>query len=172
MASLTPDDCTADTCPVPDGFFSSPPSQAGTAFFMAAFGVLATIHFFLGIRYRMLLYSAAMVSGLLLEIMGCVGRILLRGELANRTYFVVFFFGTTAGPTLISAAIYVVLPHYMTIYGSDVCVVSRPIYIGVLFLAFDVFTLAFQAIGCTFATDGITKAEVCPDISRCCEAAC
>ncbi|KAJ9156608.1 Sphingoid long-chain base transporter RSB1 [Pleurostoma richardsiae] len=153
-------DCSPSTCPVDNGFLSSPPSMAGNTLMMAAFAVLVPIALWVGIAFRTPLYASSFILGLLFEVMGYAGRVVLRTDLASKSYFVLFLVGTIMGPTFITGAIYVVLPHILTLYGSDVSVVSRPIYLAVVFLAFDVFTLAFQAVGAAFASQGSTSEEM------------
>ena len=169
MGSVGTGDCTADTCPVQNGFFWVAPSLAGSVVMMAAFGVLVPINFFLGVRYKTPWYSATVIAGLVFEIMGYVGRLLQRNDLADRTSFVLFLLGTVMAPTFISAAIYAVLPHIMVIYGRNVSVRLRPAFIGSVFIAFDIFALAFQGAGSAFAVGGPNKGEVCiqyPPIKR------
>jgi len=134
--------------------------MAGNTLMMAAFAVLVPIALWVGIAFRTPLYASSFILGLLFEVMGYAGRVVLRTDLASKSYFVLFLVGTIMGPTFITGAIYVVLPHILTLYGSDVSVVSRPIYLAVVFLAFDVFTLAFQAVGAAFASQGSTSEEV------------
>lgn len=161
MTSLNPGDCTAATCPVAGGFLSSPPSLEGSAVMLAASAVLVPVQVVLGVRYRTPLYAVTFVLGLLCEVMGYVGRIMLRTDQASRQYFAVSLVGLIMGPTFISGAIYLVLPHVLVLYGRELSLVSRPLYLGFLFLAFNVFTLAFQAVGCSFAANGASKGEVC-----------
>lgn len=160
MAVGDPTSCTVDTCPVPDGFLRSPPAAAGSLVLLAAFGVLVPLNLYTGARYRTALFSATLALGILLEVMGYVGRFLLASDVADRRYFVLFLLGTVTGPTIVSAAIYLVLPHIVGLYGKSVRFPWRPVYIGVGFLALDVFTLAFQAVGGAFAANGLSKVEV------------
>ena len=102
-----------------------------------------------------------MVIGFMFEVMGYAGRVMLRFELANRTYFVIYLLGTIMGPTFLSAAIYLILPHILALYGIvGGSIASQPLWITMLFLALDIFTLAFQGVGCAFAVDGTSGPEV------------
>lgn len=161
MTSISAGDCTPDTCPVTNGFFAAPPSLEGAAFLLAAFAALIPINLWIGARCKTTLYAVTLITGLLMEVMGYVGRLMLRNDLANKSYFVLFLLGTVMGPTFISAAIYLILPHILTVYGSDLSVIPEPIWLGYLFLAFDVFTLAFLAVGSAFASEGFSKIQVC-----------
>lgn len=92
--------------------------------------------------------------------MGYVGKILLRDDLASKTYFALSILGTATGPTLITAAIYTILPHVLAIYGSDLGSTLEPVWLRCFFFAFDGFTFAFQAVGCIFAAQGYNMVEV------------
>lgn len=153
-------DCTPDICPLDNGYLSYQPSLDGSAFMLAAFAVLIPVNVFTGVRYKTPLFASTVIAGLLLQIMAYIGRLLLRTDQARRSYFLVSLLGDMAGPTLISASIYLVLPHVLIVYGRRVSFLSRPIYLTVVFLAFNVFTLAFQAVGCAFAVCGGSRDEV------------
>ncbi|KAK3332439.1 RTA1 like protein-domain-containing protein [Cercophora scortea] len=154
-----PRDCNSDTCPVPDGFFSYRADPAGNGFMLAAFAVLIPVNLYTGIRYKTTLYVSLIILGLIAEIVGHAGKILMRDDAASEVYFTIYMMGTMWGPTLISAAIYLVLPHVMVIYGQQFSLMSRPIYCNVFFLIFVIFTLAFQSVGVGFAGNGEGVAE-------------
>lgn len=162
MGNTNTGDCTPGTCPLDNGYLLYQPSLGGSAFMLAAFAVLIPINVFTGIRHKTPLFASTIVTGLLLQVMAYIGQLLLRTDQARRSYFLVSLLGAMTGPTLISASIYLVLPHILIVYGREVSILSRPIYLSVVFLAFDVFTLAFQAVGCAFAVCGGTQDEVGP----------
>lgn len=150
------------TCPVPDGFFSSPPSTAGSAFFLAAFGILIPVNLYTGMRYKTPLYSSAIIAGLAFEAMGYIGRILLHSDTASSSYFALYTMGVNMGPTCLTAAIFLTLPRIIVLYGSQFTIISQPLYLAVFFLAFGTFALAFEASGSAFAATGVGPAEVSP----------
>ncbi|KAK3316678.1 RTA1 like protein-domain-containing protein [Apodospora peruviana] len=159
MATVTRD-CTADTCPVTGGFLSYPAGPAGSAFMVAAFAALIPVNLYTGVRYRTPLYVSLIIVGLLLEIVGHVGKILLHADVASPTYFSVYMVGTLWGPTFTSAAIFTILPHVMVIYGPEFRLISHPIYLNMFFLIFDIFALAFQSVGAVFTSNGTTASEM------------
>ena len=69
--------CTLETCPMDYAFMEYVPNLGGNAFFAAWFGILFIAQLVLGIRYKTWAYTFSMCSGLLLEIIGYVGRVLL-----------------------------------------------------------------------------------------------
>ncbi|KAK3349447.1 RTA1 like protein-domain-containing protein [Lasiosphaeria hispida] len=152
---LTARDCHGDTC-----FLSYQLTSVGSAFMLAAFAAQVPINLYTGIRYNTPFYSSLVVAGLLVEVAGHVGNILLRIDPGSQAHFSLYMIGTLWGPTLVGAAIYLVLPRVMVIYGQEFRLVSRPIYCSILFLVFDIFTLAFQSVGVAFTANGNTPAEV------------
>lgn len=160
MASASAGDCTPDTCPVAHGFLSEPPSLEGAVIILAAFAALIPINLWIGARGKTMTYTLIMVTGLLVEIMGYVGRLLLRSDPASKTYFLLFLLGTIMGPTFITAAIYTILPHVLALYGSDSSIVPEIVWANYFFLFCDIFTLVFQALGSVFAVEGFNKTQV------------
>lgn len=160
MISSRAGNCATATCPVQNGFLTDPPSLVGTAIILALFAALVPAQLWIGVRCRTTTYSLALVTGLLLDIVGYAGRLLLRSNLASKTYFLLFLLGSTLGPTLITAAIFATLPHIFALYGSDLRRAAKPVWLSYLFLGFDIFTVIFQALGSGFAVEGFDQAQV------------
>lgn len=160
MQSSNAADCTSTTCPVDNGFLSNPPSLVGTVVLLVLFAALVPVNLWIGARCRTTTYSVTLVIGLVLEVMGYTGRLLLRFDLASKTYFLLFVLGTIMGPTFITAAIYTTLPHILTLYGSDVSSLQKPVWLSYFFLLFDLFALAFSALGSAFTAEGYDKLQV------------
>ncbi|OIW29070.1 hypothetical protein CONLIGDRAFT_704433 [Coniochaeta ligniaria NRRL 30616] len=154
-------DCTTTgSCPVQDGFLSSPPSLVGSCIFLVAFTLLIPANFFIGIRYNTPLFSSTIIAGLLFEAVGYVGRILLNSNVASVSNFVIYMLGTIMGPAFITSAIYQILPHIAVLYGKDFTLISQPAYFSALFLVLDLLTLVFEAAGVAFAVAGGTQVEM------------
>lgn len=154
-------DCTTTgTCTLQHGFLSSPPSLAGSSVFLVAFAVLVPINFFTGMRYNTPLYSSTIIAGLLFEVVGYVGRVLLNSNTASVPSFVIFMLGTIMGPVFFTSAVYQILPHVVVLYGKEFTLISQPAHFGLLFLVLDLFTLVIQAAGIALAVTGGSQAEV------------
>lgn len=153
-------DCTQDTCPVHDGFFSSSPSLVGSGIFLGVFAILIPINWWTGSRYNTPMYSCTIMAGLLFEVIGYAGRTLLHSDRASTSSFVLFMLGTIMGPTFMTSAVYQTLPHIVVLYGKEFTLISKPAYFGVFFMAFDLCTIAFQAAGVAVSITGASKAEV------------
>lgn len=154
------DDCTTATCPVSNGFLAERPSLAGAATILCLFAALIPAQLWIGARSRTTTYTLAMVTGLAMEVVGYTGRLLLRSNLASKTYFMLFLLGSTVGPTLITAAVFTTLPHIFSLYGADLRLAARPVWLSYFFLIFDVATFAFQVLGSAFAAEGFDRTQV------------
>jgi len=147
-----PKDCTtAGTCLVQDGFLWSPPSLVGSGLFLGAFMVLIPINFYHGMRHHTPLYSSTIIAGLLFEVVGYLGRILMNSDVSSVSGFVLYTIGTIMGPAFITSAIYQVVPHVHVLYGRRFALVSQAAYLRIMFFTFDLFTLLFQAAGIAIA---------------------
>jgi hypothetical protein len=142
-------DCTPATCPVASGYLAYQPSLVGTAILLAGFAVLVPVQAFAGWRYKTPLFAVALVVGLLLAILGYVGKLLLRLDQARQSYFLLSLLGTVVGPAFVAAAIYTVLPHVLNVHGQEILLFSsQPANLSPMFLVFDVVTVVFEAAGC------------------------
>lgn len=134
-------DCMIRIFPVGDGFFSSPPSVVGSAVFLAAFAILIPINWWAGMHWNTPIYSLTIVAGLVFEVIGYIGRILLNLDTASVVGFVLYMLGTIMGPTFITSAVYQILPHIVVLYGKEFTLVSQPAYFGVFFMVLDLCTM-------------------------------
>jgi multidrug efflux pump subunit AcrB len=71
------DDCTLQTCPISEAYVEYQPNKAGNIFYLALFAVLLVAQIGTGIKFRSWSFMAPMIAGLILEIIGYLGRILL-----------------------------------------------------------------------------------------------
>lgn len=69
------DDCRLGTCPLDWATVRYDPSLGGNVFFMSIFGLFLLIQAFQLYRYRTWSFSCSMMSGLVLEIVGYLGRV-------------------------------------------------------------------------------------------------
>jgi hypothetical protein len=68
-------ECTLDTCSIVQANYTYDPSLSGNAFLASFFGLLLLIQLFLGIYYRTVGFSIATSMGLILEMIGYIGRV-------------------------------------------------------------------------------------------------
>ena len=94
-----PDLCTLQTCDLSLASFLYLPTVAGNALFAALFGICLVGQLYLGIRYRTWGYMATIVSGLLLEIIGYVARVMLHSSPFDNNDFLMYLICLTIGTT-------------------------------------------------------------------------
>ncbi|KAK6089029.1 RTA1 like protein [Seiridium cupressi] len=144
-------DCGTDSCSY-DGFLQYEPSLAGNVVLLAFFAILIPIAIFLGIRYQSLIFSATLVTGLLLEVVGYIGRVLLTSSTnAYKAEFVLSQLGTILAPTVISLAVFRLMPRVVAAYGEQYRA-WRPTWHNVVFYAFTTICFVLQAIGVLLST--------------------
>jgi hypothetical protein len=68
-------ECTLTTCSILQAQYTYDPSLSANAILASIFGLLLLIQLVLGIYYRTIGFSIAMSSGLILEIIGYIGRV-------------------------------------------------------------------------------------------------
>jgi hypothetical protein len=141
-------------CPVDGGFHSYTPNVAGNALFVAAFGLLVPLIVFRGLRYRTLSFATALMVGALLEVVGFVGRILLRRARGDELYFTLALVGTVVGPACMSGAVFLVLPHVLRIHGDRFSPL-RPKLVGIVLYSLLLGAVVAQLVGIVYMTYGL-----------------
>lgn len=139
-------DCTTDTCPVSQGFLNYRPTRPGNAVFLAAFALLVPVTLALGYRFKTPIFASILTTGLLLEVLGFAGRLLLFDNVANKTYFALFLLGTVLGSTFIAASIFIILPHALSVYGARASSV-QPKHIALVLSAVALVAAIVEIIG-------------------------
>ncbi|KAJ3511922.1 hypothetical protein NM208_g15379 [Fusarium decemcellulare] len=142
------DNC-GSTCPASDGFYSYDPNVGGNAVLLVVFALLALATPYFGFRSRTYVFSAALTIGFFFEVLGFIGRILLHSSRDSQGNFFLFLFGTVLGPSFISIAIFIILPHVLGIYGEPLCP-FRPLVAGLIFWGLGAVTILFELIGIIF----------------------
>lgn len=73
-------DCTVQTCPIDEAHIHYLPSMAGNIIYIICFISILMAQSFMGIRYRTWSFFGAMLPGLILEITGYIGRVMLHNN--------------------------------------------------------------------------------------------
>lgn len=139
-------DKCGSTCPVEDGFYLYSPSIAGNAVLLAAFAILVPAVAYLGFRFRTPVFSITLAAGLVLSVVGFVGRVLLGSSPRSLALFVVSLLGSVLGPVCISGAIFLTLPHILSVYGDHVSPI-QPLWAGAVFYGMEAVAAAVQLVG-------------------------
>ncbi|PWY83583.1 RTA1-domain-containing protein [Aspergillus heteromorphus CBS 117.55] len=148
--------CTKCTCPlVLDGeqlsWVRYYPNLAGNVLYTAIFGVFLVLQLFFGISRKTRGYMIAMLLGLILEVLGYIGRILLRYSMFSFSWFLMYLVCLTLAPAFFSAAIYLTLSRLITIYGAEYARFRPQVY-TYIFITFDIIALILQAAGGAIAS--------------------
>ncbi|CAK39143.1 hypothetical protein CBS63078_8482 [Aspergillus niger] len=143
--------CTKCTCPlVLDGeqlsWVRYYPNLAGNVLYAVLFGLFLVLQLFFGISRKTRGYMIGMTLGLILEVLGYVGRILLRYSMFEFSWFLMYLVPLTIAPAFISAAIYLTLSRIITIYGAEHARFRPQVY-TYIFITFDIIALLLQAVG-------------------------
>jgi hypothetical protein len=80
MNVTCPDVCTVQTCPIECGQVKFFPSLPGNILYAVIFGLLLLAQVGLGVWYRTYGFVIGMASGLILEIIGYAGRVMLHHD--------------------------------------------------------------------------------------------
>ncbi|XRM40785.1 phospholipid-translocating ATPase rsb1 [Aspergillus tubingensis] len=146
--SLDPSDyCTLTTCPLSDAYVNYIPSLPGNIFYAATFAALLIAQLILGIRYRTWGYLTGLFGGLLLEIIGYVGRIQMHYNPFKFTPYLEYLICLTIAPAFLSASIYICLTRIITLYGAAHTSLLHPKTYTYLFVTCDLISLILQAAG-------------------------
>ncbi|KAI9167546.1 Efflux pump himE [Paramyrothecium foliicola] len=146
-------------CPVDGGFYSYIPNVAGNAVCAGAFGILMPLLVFQGLRSRTLNFTTSLVVGIVLEILGFVARILLRQNRQDKLFFTLSLLGTLIGPAFMSAAIFVIMPHILRVYGDRLSPV-KPMIAGVILSSLVIGAVILQVVGIVAAGYGFRGLKV------------
>ncbi|RMZ91265.1 hypothetical protein DV736_g1488, partial [Chaetothyriales sp. CBS 134916] len=155
-SGLPPDVCARTPwCLDENGQLDYIPNLAGNAFFLALFALAIPLQTGLAIRHKTWGYLVAMLGGIILEIVGYVGRLQLHDNIFNKNDFITYIVGLTIGPAFFSAAIYLSISRIITLFGDGLCWL-QPKTITLVFVGFDFFSLVLQATGGALASTANT----------------
>lgn len=142
-------------------FLSHPPSLAGNIVLLVFFTLLVPVTLALGARYKGVWFAAAVTAGLVLEVVGYIGHLVVRTNFSkSNTDFAVFLVGTTLGPTCICGAIFSVTPHVVAVFGEKYRSWS-PVWYPPLFTILTLASLVFELAGSIVSTVYDGSAVVC-----------
>lgn len=80
MSEINPDDCTLATCPIDLAYINYQPNLAANILFLAIFGLFLIGQLAIGSWYRTWTYMVAMSAGLILEVIGYIGRVMMHSN--------------------------------------------------------------------------------------------
>ena len=162
LTSADLSECTLSTCDLTLATFDYVPNLGANVFFALLFGLLLIANVSLGVRYKTTGYTIAMVLGLVGEVIGYVGRILLHDDPFDPTgnNFLIYLVPITIAPAFFSAAIYLCLGRIVGVYerGKKISRIAAGGY-TLIFCCFDLISLILQAAGGALAATAATVSE-------------
>ncbi len=123
------------------------PNFGGNTFYAVVFGILLIVQLFYGFRHRTWGFTVCFLCGLVLEVIGYAGRLVLRSNPFDLNNFVLV--PLTIGPAFLSAGIYLCLARIVILYDSEGLEISRlkPRTYSLIFVTCDFISLVLQAAG-------------------------
>ncbi|KAE8421221.1 RTA1 like protein-domain-containing protein [Aspergillus pseudocaelatus] len=146
MSEMNMDDCTLATCPIDLAYINYQPNIPANVLFLVIFGLLLAAQIALGTWFRTWTYMGAMTAGLILEILGYVGRLMMHSNPFDFNAFLLYLICLTIAPAFFTAAIYICLGRIVIVYGEDISRI-RPRTYTILFVTCDIIALVLQAAG-------------------------
>ncbi|KAH8821984.1 RTA1 like protein-domain-containing protein [Xylogone sp. PMI_703] len=138
--------CTVRTCPFSCAQVQYLPTLAGNAVYAAAFGLLLIMHLGLGIKYKTWGFMVGMICGLILEVAGYAGRIMLHDNPFDFNNFIIYLVPLTIAPAFLTGALYLCLSRIIIVYGQQISRFSPRTY-AITFMTSDFISLVLQGTG-------------------------
>ncbi|OHE94874.1 RTA1 like protein [Colletotrichum orchidophilum] len=148
--------CTVETCPLSCAQVEYLPTLAGNAVYAAAFGLLLIAQIGLGIRYKTWGFMVGMTCGLVLEIVGYAGRIMLHNNPFDFNNFIIYLIPLTLGPAFLAGALYLCLSRIIIAHGQQISRFSPRTY-AIAFMTSDLISLILQGAGGGLAATANTR---------------
>jgi len=143
--------CTLTTCDLTLAQVDYLPSLLGNALFAAIFGICFVAQLYLGVKYRTWGFMTATTLGMLTEIIGYIGRIMMHNNPFSKNNFLIYLVTLTIAPAFLSAAIYLCLARIVVVYGEERSR-FRPRTYTIMFCSCDFLALLLQAAGGAIAS--------------------
>ncbi|KAH8688745.1 RTA1 like protein-domain-containing protein [Talaromyces proteolyticus] len=138
--------CSVGTCPLSCAQVKYLPTLAGNAVYAAVFGLLLIAQLGLGIKYKTFGFMVGMICGLILEVVGYVGRIMLHDNPFDFNNFIIYLVPLTIAPAFLTGALYLCLSHIIIVYGQQISRLSPRTY-AITFMTSDFISLVLQGAG-------------------------
>lgn len=151
-----PELCTLETCDMTMSSFMYRPTVIGNSIYAGIFVLLIIGQLFLGIKHKTWGYMIAMILGMILEVLGYVGRVLMHNSPFNNNLFLISLVTLTIAPALLTAAIYLCLARIVHVYGAHLSFFKPRTY-TLVFCGCDLISLVLQALGGALASMADTK---------------
>jgi hypothetical protein len=151
--------CTLALCDLTLAHVDYIPSVVGNTLFAVIFAGCFLVQLVLGIKYRAWGFMAATTIGMVTEVIGYIGRIMMHNNPFSKDNFLIYLVTLTIAPAFLSAAIYLCLARIVVVYGEERSRI-RPRTYTILFCSCDFLALLLQAIGGAIASIANTASAV------------
>ncbi|KAF2106755.1 RTA1 like protein-domain-containing protein [Lophiotrema nucula] len=148
--------CHVGECPMAWAKVQYRPTIPGNAIYLVCFFILLGFQLFYGIRKKTWTYMGTVSIGLLLEIIGYIGRLMLHQNPFIMNNFLTNLIPLTIAPALLTAGIYLCLGRVITAIGSENSRLKPKMY-TYIFVGCDLLSLVLQAIGGALAATAKTS---------------
>jgi hypothetical protein len=147
--------CTEVTpqCPAIASTYGYYPMLGANAFFLALFAICCLASLVIGVWTKTWTYTIALGIGTLLETAGYAGRIIMNGNPWSDSGFRLQIVCLILGPSLVAAAIYLTLKHFVLYCGAQYSPLKPRLYPWV-FIGCDIGSIVLQACGGGIAAAG------------------
>ncbi|KAI0385579.1 RTA1 like protein-domain-containing protein [Hypomontagnella monticulosa] len=156
--------CTLDICPVEISVYGYRPSLAANVTFLCLYVISASIHIYLGVRWRTWFFMGCMVLGAVNAVLGYAGRIAMYYNPFNFAAFMIQIICVTSGPVYYSAAIYVTLAAAIKHLSPSLSRFNPNLFYWT-FLPSDIICLIFQAAGGGLSTASSGTSQIGVDMA-------
>ncbi|KAK1990493.1 parasitic phase-specific protein PSP-1 [Colletotrichum falcatum] len=147
--------CTLELCPLEWSILRYQPSVAASGVSIAFFALALIAHAAQGIRWKTWGFTASIISGCVLEIIGYVGRLIIHDNPFDFQGFLIQIICITVAPVFFSAAIYVLLSQTINFLDRSISRFSPRLFYWT-FIPLDVVSLVLQALGGALSSVGTT----------------
>ncbi|KAK1590925.1 parasitic phase-specific protein PSP-1 [Colletotrichum navitas] len=151
--------CTLELCPLEWSILRYQPSIPASGVFIAFFALALIVHAVQGIRYKTWGFTASMICGCILEIVGYVGRLIIHDNPFDFDGFLIQIICITVAPVFFSAAIYVLLSQTINFLDRSISRFSPRLFYWT-FIPLDIVSLVLQALGGALSSVSTTIAAV------------
>ncbi|RFU32420.1 hypothetical protein B7463_g3943, partial [Scytalidium lignicola] len=139
--------CTIDTCPIATSYYFYRVSLAANAVFLVLFSIsLISFICTFALTRRAFAFHVAMISGVILEVLGYVGRIMSWHDQWNENGFLMQIVCLTIAPAFLAGGIYLCLRRIVYAFGPENSRIKPESYTRI-FIPCDLASLLLQAAG-------------------------
>ncbi|KAI2603262.1 RTA1 like protein-domain-containing protein [Hypoxylon fragiforme] len=156
--------CTLETCPIELSVYRYRPSLAANITFLCLYCLSASIHLYLGIRWKTWFFMGCMLLGAVNAVLGYAARIAMYYNPFNFVAFMIQIVCVTSGPVYYSAAIYVTLAATIKNISPTLSRFPPNLFYWI-FIPSDIICLIFQAAGGALSTASSGTSQIGVDMA-------